>query len=382
MGVESGNMERVAIVEPSHSHEEVILPQIELLRARFDLSVVAPQSLLDVDLLHETSHLYHARAFAASSAKNRTMRLLDKPRHYLAIRKVIREIDPSVIIFNSTYTSIDIALIRWLFRDYKKIQIIHNFQKFLAPFSRGLYRAFDGNLVISEQVHAYVTGHHPGFADLKYFLPIFFDSFLSGGVGRVDAPTSVCPQLKLGVFGSIENDRRNYSGLLDAVRRLRASREDAAFRVYLVGKAPQEIQAYIREHNLQSVVQYYTEFVPFRTMFALLAEMDIVLFLIDREVGNMKHYNHYKISGTSTLMKGFRKAGASSTDFPVDSSLADKCFYYPGGDIGRMLSQINDGSITAADARRRMAAYEGQSLFSFSAQQARLVSIIQRVIRS
>ncbi|MEI7935617.1 MAG: hypothetical protein WCK27_02910 [Verrucomicrobiota bacterium] len=375
-------MERVAIVEPCHSHEEVVLPQIELLRAHFDLSVVAPRSLLNIDLLYETSHLYHARAFTAALAKNRTRRVLDKPWNYVAIRKVIREMKPSVIIFNSTYTSIDIALIRWLFRDYKKIQIIHNFQKFLGPLSRWLYRAFDGNLVISEQVHAYVTGHHPEFADLEYFLPIFFDSFLSGGVGCMDVPAPACPQLKLGVFGSIENDRRNYLGLLDAVRRLGVSRDKAAFRVYLVGKAPQEIQAYIREHNLQSVVQYYTEFVPFRAMFALLAEVDIVLFLIDREVRNTKHYNHYKISGTSTLMKGFRKAGASSTDFPVDSSLADKCFYYPGGDIGRLLSQIRDGNVAADDVRRRIATYEGKSLFSFSEQQARLVSIVQRVIRS
>jgi hypothetical protein len=188
--------------------------------------------------------------------------------------------------------------------------------------------------------------------------------------------------LKVGVFGSIEDDRRNYSGLLAAIKSFTPISQQVGFRVYLVGKAPQKVRDYIQGNHLENLIEFYPDFVPFRRMFLLLAEMDIVLFLIDRTVKNSKHYNRYKITGTSTLLKAFKKAGASSSDFPVDDTLGDKCFYYPGSDVGGFLRQISEGTITKDDIRKRTAAYEGQTVFSFAEQQGRLVSAIQGALRS
>jgi hypothetical protein len=126
-------------------------------------------------------------------------------------------------------------------------------------------------------------------------------------------------------------------------------------------------------------VEHYTEFVPFREMFEKLAEMDIVLFLVDNEVGNARHYNRYKISGTSTLIKAFRKACACSTDFPVDDSLADKSFYYEGSDIGSLLKRIADGTIRSGDVRQKTARYGDQTLFSLPHQRAGLVALVNEV---
>jgi len=355
---------------------------VELLCRDFDVHVVAPTTLLDVDLLRETAHLYRGRGFTANSRGNRVYRAVRTPQRYLAIREILDDIKPDVIIFNSTYSILEVALICLIFRRNKKIQIIHNFQNFLTPCGHRLYRYFDGNLVISEQVHRYVATNHPQFGDLGFFLPIFFDSFLAAANCRGDQPDSSGPLLKVGVFGSIESTRRNYLGLLAAVEKLGPATDPTGLRLYLVGKASREIEQRIKERNLACAVRYFTEFVPFREMFALLFEVDIVLFLIDHSVRHARVYNLYKISGTSTLMKAFRKAGASSSEFQIDTSLADKCFYYSGADIDSLLRALSDGSVTRDDIQKKTATYEGQRLFSFEEQQARLVSMIQRVIES
>ncbi len=379
MSISPAKKARVCLVEPQHSHEEVLFPLIELLREKCDLCVIAPHSLLAVDLLSRTSHLYRARGFTPDSGKGASGRLLGRFRSYCAIRGAVRDEGPDLVIFNSTYSLADAALLACLFRAQKKIQIIHNLQQFLAPGMGLLYRAFDANLVISEQVHKYVTGRHSEFSDLDYVLPIFFDGFLPGCPDRAHKGAHPCC-LKLGVFGTIEDSRRNYSGLLNAVRAIAQDNEAPGFKIHLVGRAPAEIQAYIAEHRLEKVISYFTKFVPFSEMFQLLADMDIVLFLIDGEVRNAKHYNKYKISGTSTLMKAFKKAGAASTDFAVDDSLADKCFQYPGSDIGSLLRLIAAGGITAEQVYAKEALYRADGEFSFAHQQERLLSLVQRVM--
>lgn len=372
-------MQRVALIEPAHSHEEVLFPQIELLRKHFEVHVIAPRSLLDVDLLRDAKSRYRAWPIDMPPSRHRLARALNLPRTYRAIREAIRAIAPDVLIFNSTYSLPEVALIRMWFKNYPKLQIVHNFQRLLEWPARALNHTFDVNLVISEQVHAYVTTHHPEFTNVEYFLPIFFGDFSSS-----DRPSPAVSDkahlIRLGVFGSVEQDRRNYDGLLDALRNLGRPLDQAGFRVRIVGKTPPGVEARIREYHLDSIVDYQTDFVPFRTMFTQLEETDIVLFLIDHTVRNAQHYNQCKISGTSTLMKAFRKAGASSTDFPVDDSLRDACFTYPGTDVGHLLRQISDGAITAADIHNKSASYGDRPDFLFTTQEAKLVSIVRRVV--
>jgi glycosyltransferase involved in cell wall biosynthesis len=371
-------MQRVALIEPAHSHEEVLFPQIELLRRQFEVHVIAPRSLLEVDLLHDTAPLYRAWSLDMPPAHTQLARALDTLRKYGAIREAVKSINPDILIFNSTYSLPEVALIHRWFRDYPKIQIIHNFQRFLRWPARKLYQAFDANLVISEQVHTYVTTHHREFSNLEYFLPIFFGSFSSDAGRTLPEPGDEYP-IRLGVFGSMEQSRRNYNGLLQALRNLGHPLGKAGFRVCLAGKTPPELRSRIQKYRLDDIMEYQTDFVPFRAMFNLLRKTDIVLFLIDGDVRYARHYNQYKISGTSTLMKAFRMAGATSTDFNVDDSLRDACFSYPGTDMGSLLRQIADRTITRDDIKRKTGLYDDRPDFLFSTQEARLVSIVKRV---
>jgi len=150
----------------------------------------------------------------------------------------------------------------------------------------------------------------------------------------------------------------------------------------LVGKAPPEIVDFIDQHQLKNIVTIYHAFVPFHEMFSLLEEMDVVLFLIDSQVAYAAQYNRYKISGTSTLMKAFKKVGCTSTDFKSDETLADVCWTYEGSRIEHFLSRILDGSLTPQKLRQKATAYEGIRELTFDRQQNRLVTLIERVLSS
>jgi hypothetical protein len=229
-------------------------------------------------------------------------------------------------------------------------------------------------------VHRHILSKHPTFSDLGYFLPIFFDGFLATGEAPKSVPTCAEPILKLGVFGSIEANRRNYWGLLNALRDMDRAGAVHGFHLYLVGKAPQAVHEFIVTNRLDHIVEHGTEFISFRRMFALLADMDIVLFLVDRETANIALYNCYKITGTSSLVKAFRKVGATSSDFKIDESLADKCFVYSGTEIQSLLHQISDGKISATEVEAKRRRYESDALFSFAVQQAHLVSFLEKVM--
>ncbi|NTU73519.1 glycosyltransferase family 4 protein [Candidatus Roizmanbacteria bacterium] len=372
-------MKRIVIVEPNHSHEEVLSPLIQLLRCDYNIHVVAPQTLFDIDILSATSEYYHAVPFIKVFPKSRIVRVMGIIHKYFIIRKLVDQIDPVVVLFNSVPTLLDAFLVSFLFRKRLKIQVIHNFQNYFSTVGKLLYRTFDGSLVISEQVYHYVKAHHPDFKGIDYVLPIYFDDFLKAIGSQLPSVSMDVECLKLGVFGSIQDARRNYSGLLDSLKRMHDASGMLRFRIYLVGKAPQWLQDEIKSNGLEHVVEIYQTFVPFRKMFEILAEMDIVLFLIDNHVHNAQYYNRYKITGTSTLMKAFKKAGASSTDFPVDDLLVDCCYFYQSVDIGNFLSRINNGEISLADIQCKVVKYGQEQEFCFSTQQARLVSMIQRV---
>lgn len=372
-------MKRIALIEPNHSHEEVLFPLIELLHGIYDVHVVAPQTLLDVDLLKDTRHLYQGAAYTPALPRHRIKRTLGIWQKYVAIRRVVDQIKPELVIFNSVQTRVDECCIAWVFRNYPKIRMIHNFQNCLSPLGRLLYSVFNGNLVISEQVYRYVTTQHPHVNKLSYVLPIFFSGFRDSAPAHLPTLNSTDECVKLGVFGSIEQARRNYRGLLDALSKWAGQGESTPFHVHLAGKAPAWLRAEIQQHNLQQIVTIYDQFIPFREMFNLFDEMDVVLFLIDDSVANARHYNRYKISGTSTLLKAFPKVCASSTDFDLDDTLQAGSYFYDGQDIQGLLERIAQGKITHSTIQAKLAATPPAAEFSFERQQAKLIEMIEKV---
>jgi hypothetical protein len=374
-------MHQICIVEPSLNHEEVILPQIELLRDSFAVSVLASPKLLATDLLSSTADLYRPIPLLTGSEGGRLGRFVSLPLKYSEIKKVVTRNVPDVVIFNTVSTVFDLALIAILFRNQKKVQIAHNFQRFVRSPWKQFYKAFDLNLVLSEEVHNYITTAHPECGSVDYFLPIFFDNFRTRQPSQDNRVTQNSNRLKIGVFGSIDDQRRNYSGLLTSLADIRRSGKAIRFDLYLVGKIPTKYLKFIREQGLTDIVRYYEEYVSYADMFTLLESMDLVMFLVDSQVHNHKHYNRYKITGTSTLVKSFRKACVSSTDFAVDGMLADKCFYYSHSNIQEFNDQIAAGDIFRETVKAKVARYADNRLFDFDVQRQRFTASISNLCR-
>ena len=370
---------RICLVEPCHSHEEVLLPLIDLLHEDYEVHVIAPQSLLDVDLLRRTRHLYTAVPLDWNQRTPRWRRILSMPGKYRQIRRLVAAIGPEVVVFNSTYKLPDLLLIAAFFRDIPKAQIIHEFQAFLKPGMRLFYNAFDMNLLISEEVYSYVTGHHPAYRALDYFLPISFGAFAAASAPDVPAQSDIAPVLQLAVFGSAGGHRRNYAGLLNSLASWLRDGRPPGFILHLVGELPEEYRCFIRDHQLEPVVRYYDSFVPFEELFRVLRKVDIVLFLIDATVRDCAVYNRYKITGSSTLIKGFGKACASSRDFRVDASLVDQCFFYAGDRVEELFEAIADGRINRSTVSGLAARASDKALFTREAQRDRLVRALKTV---
>jgi glycosyltransferase involved in cell wall biosynthesis len=369
----------ICLVEPCHSHEEVLLPLIDLLHEDYEVHVIAPQSLLDVDLLRRTRHLYTAIPLDWNQRAPRWRRLLCMPGKYRQIRRLVEGIRPELVIFNSTYELPDLLLIAAFFRGVPKAQLIHNFQYFLKPGMRLIYDAFDLNLVISEEVHGYVTGHHPEYRSLEYVLPISFSAFESARATDLPAQPAADPALHLAVFGSAGGHRRNYAGLLNSLAAWSPGDRPPGFVLHLVGELPEDYRSFIRDHHLDPVVQYYDAYVTFEELFRVLHKVDIVLFLIDATVRDCAVYNRYKITGASTLIKGFGKACASSRDFRVDASLVDQCCFYESDRVEELFEAIADGRINPRTVRGLEAHATGKPLFSREAQRDRLLRALKTV---
>lgn len=371
----------MCLVEPCATHAEVLFPLIELLRSDYDVHVIAPRRLLDLDLLTTTRHLFTAWPLEKEYAATRWKGFAGLVAKYRDIRRIVREAPPDFILFNSTYRRFERLLIALLLRRYPKGQIIHEFQHCLRWGGHWLYDRFDLNLVISEQVYEYVHGHHPEFAGLDYILPIFFDGFLqAAGNGR--HPHNGNGVVKLGVFGSIDAWRRNYRGLLDAVSATAAPGTDPRYEIFLVGKAPSWLKEEVRERESAALVRTFDDFVPFKQMFDLVNEVDLVLFLIDSSVSNAQFYNRYKITGTSVLMKAFNKAAACSTEFLVDEILAGRCFYYEGADLQSLLASINEGRLSSGDIADRLRSSADPAGMGFAEQREKLAALVGQARRN
>lgn len=369
------NKRRVCIIELGTSHYNDVFSQLELLREHFEVHVIAPPRLFNMDLFSATTQLYHALPLHELRARSRWIRLARLPLTLWRIRKYCARINADAIIFNTTFTLIDLWLIAALLPRGKTFQVIHNYQRFLNPVAFRFFKWFTNNMVLSEDVFEYIRKTHDTAGKLAFFLPIFFKSFMATCPERQPKWKGGRATFNLGVFGGIEQSRRDYQGLIDAVARLQATGASINFRIHLIGSAPPEFEETIRQQGLKEIVSVYG-YCSFADMFALAENMDLVFFLIDSNVHNFRYYNKYKVSGTSVLLKTFRKVGVSSDEFLVDRSLQNTVFYYHGADVGEILKKIARGEITKAMIAEMERRYSDVRLLSFETQQRQLIAAL------
>jgi hypothetical protein len=368
---------RVCVVELTTSHDNDAFSQMELLREHFEVHVVAPPQLLNMDLFRATAQLYQARPLHEMCSPNRWVRLARLPLALWRIRAYCTRVGAEAIVFNTTYTWVDLLLIVALFPRRKTFQVVHNYQRFLNPLAFRLFAWFANNMVLSEEVFDHIVKTHPEAGGrLAFFLPIFFRSFMDTCPGRQPKWKGGKAEFNLGVVGNVDQSRRNYQGLIDAVERVKAGGAAINFRIHMIGSAPPDFVEMIRRKGLEDCVSVYG-FCSFVDMFALSESVDLVFFLIDSAVENYQYYNKYKVSGTSVLLKTFRRVGVSSDDFLIDRTLKDTVLYYRGTDVGSVLEKLVCGEITHAQIAELERRYAAIDLLSYETQRRRLIAALR-----
>ena len=367
---------RLCLVEPRHSHEEVLSPLIGALAEDFDLHVHAPRSLLALDLLQAQAGQFRARPFRWEQSAPRLRRAAQLPGLYRRLRREIDEIEPDLVLFNSVHDAADLLFIALAFRGVRKVQVVHDFRLFMRPGLRALYGQFDHNLVLSDDVLDYMCRHHQEFGRLDYYLPLHYEPFRSTGPQSSGEQTG---PLELVVLGSTDLRRRNYVGLLDGLGAAGFRDSTAPIRVEFVGRASAQLKAKVAANRLEGCVRLHDAFVPFEEMFATLKRADLLLFLVDETTENVFSYNRLQTSCSSIWARAFEKVCVSSKALKIDKKLEDKCFFYDGSEIAQFLRRVGDGEIgrEAIEAKRRRFREDGMP--SRELERARLVSLLLRV---
>ena len=380
---------RILIIEPNGHHQVVLGPQVELLKEDFAITVAAPREVLDSDLMQSYRGMFDAVLLASYrrpriAAFEFVARIFVHVRRYARLVAAVQRGSYRCLVFNTVSGPSHVRIIRRLFTGLPKVHVMHNGQLYLPPKRRKLLRVFNRNVVISEDVQRNLAKllDINVETELDYFLPIFFDTVLrSMSHADLDASYPVGQNtVNIGVVGSVVPQRRNYDGLFRSLTGARDVLAGAPFRIHLLGRIPSFYSRLIRVLDIGEHLVTYGERLPFTALFSLVGRMDLLAFLIDRNVPNSQYYNRTKISGVSLILKAFCKPALSSTDFEMDSAWKAATFFYPEDRIEEFLTAIARGEITKASIAGRAANFRVPVYMSFEEQRRRYAGLIAAAI--
>ncbi len=374
---------RIAVVELGLSHEEVLVPLVELLQKAYEVHVLAPSTLLEVDLVAKSGLNYTAHSMGRAHSKGRLWRVLGRVIRIWKLRAALREIRPRMLLFNTIHSVPELLVTAALHRGTPKVLVLHEARWLSGRFTRYVCRGFAKHIVLSENVYDHLAARGDGRGTLGCVLPIFF-----GALRRADMMAEPVEsygsdggvqEVRLGVFGGMEARRKNVKSLIEALRSLKPEHR-RRFRVVLMGAIPQGVAAMVEAAAIEDVVEWSRGYVSFEKLFETIRSVDVVCFLIDRSVANSERYNRFKISGTSSLAKAFRKCALASTDFPIDRTLARATVYYDRDEIGPALERIAERTPDVRRALREASALGDVAELKVDYQERNLRRLIDEVI--
>ena len=147
--------------------------------------------------------------------------------------------------------------------------------------------------------------------------------------------------------------------------------------VEIGSRLPESYQRLVEAEGLGEVVRYRKEAVDFSEMFRLLSSIDVVLFLVDGSVRACASYNRYKISGSSTLVKSFRKVCAASRDFKLDEVLEERSVRYDGRAVEEVFEAIGTGVLNKEAVRELEQTYSVSGIPSREEESRRFASLLE-----
>jgi hypothetical protein len=345
---------KVALVQFYSYHEEVLAPQIDFLLPDHEVFVAAPPSVLANDYVSffdartrkirfSDKRYNHHSAF---DIPRRTLSILLK---YLILYRAIKKHRIDLVVFNTLTRPFHFALICLFFRQNKMVHIVHNAQHFTEPRKIKTLSLFKKNLFISADVYRYYVKRHEEAAPYcDWFLPCLSGLAPNPAVAKKPPPEDEDDKITIVIPGGVDEERRNFESFFNALKKTLPP--PPPFEIILLGKITTEWKNQIDDMGLDSIVKYYTEYVPGEEMLKIISGADVIVFLIDNHIGeNCRLYNRYKATGSSVFCLTFNIPCITSRDFMLDSALKNKAVYYDGSHIETVFEAIINGKLSKAD---------------------------------
>jgi hypothetical protein len=341
---------KIALVQFYLYHEEVLAPQIDFLLPDNELFVAAPLDLFNHDYIIKFSSNIRKIIFSNSKYNNKNImqilyRMVSIILKYLQLYKSIKQHNIDLIVFNTITRPFHFKLIRFLFKNIEKIHIIHNGQLFIDQKAIKSLSIFKKNLFISFDVYNYYINKHRQTSPIAFdwFFPDLFNFFISDK--NYDSQISSNDKITIVVPGAVEDWRRNYEGLFDALKTMQIT--DPPFRIVLLGKISVDGKKQIADMGLNEIIKTYAAYVPGQEMLRCIRSADAIAFLVDKNIGeNCCLYNRYKITGSSVLALSFGIPCIVSSDFVLDNGLKEKAVIYPESHIEYVFRDIITGKLS------------------------------------
>lgn len=366
----------IAIVQFYSYHEEILSPQIEFLINHCNIFLAAPANVFENDYIKPYINLIHPILFKNHNYNKSKLKFI--LRIYSILKKYFilflnnSKYKFDLIIFNTINKDFHYTIINCLFKNCKKIQIIHNSYN----LNYNNFKLFCNNIFLSHNIYEKsknepkIINKHINFAWFCPLLPLnLIENYKSN---KIFFDPSL---INIVIPGTVEAERRNYSSLFSALKKYK-SKNELKFKIYLAGKINENMISVINNYKINHIITYFTEFISGKDMLYSIKNCDAVAFLIDSKLGdNFKYYNNYKVSGTVNLCITFNKSCIVSDEYSIEAALKNHVVTYQNDNFLTIFEKIEDGIITK-EYFEKLNSKPIDEMYSFAFQQKQYLKSI------
>ncbi|MDP1675346.1 MAG: hypothetical protein Q8L88_00660 [Bacteroidota bacterium] len=242
-----------------------------------------------------------------------------------------------------------------------------------------LYKSFTQKL-ISLRVRKYFVlndyllervSHHQRLSVGSYY-PIFFPQNNNHYEQKPEG------EIWIGIPGIVEFRRRDYKGLLEQLARCKP---DAKLKFIVLGKCAlsngdgAEVRTIVRDLNLESQFQFFSDFIPRDTYLSYVRQCDFLLPLIHPSTSLYDIYGRWQISGAYNLGFGFAKPMLVHRALEHISDFRSTCYFY---EIDEMVELMNTLAANPELILSKVSDIQRTEKFSFEYQCKQYIQFLEQ----
>lgn len=361
----------ILIIEYNYFHDEVLIPQIDLVYKNFlknksgNLFLITNVNILkrktfDVSLCKMIENKVRIKFIKKKYNK------LTKYTNFLYVMQTLSFIykhDIDSIVFNTidSYNEDIELLLKLLPSKIKKIGILHNGDKI-----NNYYEKYDKIIVLSELVANFLKKEK-----VDYIYPLFYKY-------KNKSPWINKDKLVISIPGNIEESRRDYKFIIEFVFNNQQFCENNKIEFILLGNINstygKKISQLIKEKRIEKFFKLFDAFIDYNKFIETIFKSDIVMPLIDKNVNNFSNYMNTKISASFNMAYSCNKPLLMYKDFKNSEFEKFSFFYEDEFSLKKILKMI---SLNKNILNEKIELLQKESKFDYIYQSNKYLQIIE-----